>query len=92
LPQLRYRGRGGEYPTAEPQSDPQTEAPSVGNYEEFVDPIHQALVTLTVTVHRQADLLDVAWDQRELRLDRVSGIAHIFFSSGASQLLNVDMF
>ena len=77
LLELRQGCRCSDNATTEPQSDAQTEAPAVGNHDEFLDLIDKPFAALAVTVKGVMDFLDVAPDQRELGLDRVTSGAAI---------------
>ena len=72
--ELRQSCSRGDHSAAEPKSDPQAEAPAIGNRDQFLDLIDEPLTTLAIAVEGIVDLLYIPPNERKLRLELVGDI------------------
>ena len=72
--ELRHSCSRGDHSATEPKSDPQAEAPAIGNRHQFLDLIDEPFTTLAVAVEGIVDLLYITPNERKLRLELVGDI------------------
>ena len=72
--ELRHSCSRGDHSATEPKSDPQAEAPAIGNRHQFLDLIDEPLTARAVTVEGIVDLLYIPPNERKLRLELVGDI------------------
>jgi len=72
--ELRHSCSRGDHSATEPKSDPQAEAPAIGNRHQFFDLIDEPFTTLAVAVEGTVDLLYIPPNERKLRLELVGDI------------------
>ena len=84
--ELRHSCSRGDHSATEPKSDPQAEAPAIGNRHQFLDLIDEPFTTLAVAVEGIVDLLYITPNERKLRLELVSTDIGDLNSSGLQPL------